>query len=628
MLNSEKPNRPLLALALCTYLLCGQQAAGETQWTDFERYLDGLVAAQFSDYNLAGMTIAVVKDGEVVLQKGYGFADLENQTAVDPGKHLFRPGSVSKLFTWTAVMQLVEQGKLDLNADVANYVPQFPIPNEFDQPITLTHIMTHTAGLEDGAAGYLFADEVDDLMPLAESLATYTPTQVRAPGTYSAYSNWSTALAGLIVANVSGIPFEDYVTQHILTPLGMDNSTFNEPLPADLFNNMSVGYTEKLGGLAPFGFEYIKNFGPAGALSATASDMARFMIAHLNNGRLGEVELLQPATVALMHSNLFSHHPSIVAWAHGFYEYKRNGQRFIGHGGDTIAFHSQVVLDLDQNFGFYLSFNAADGARARGAIVDGIVDYFYPPTPLPYNSEPLSGSAERIAEIAGMYRLNRRSYTKLEAITGLAGDLPIVASGEGAITVPVPNIGGRFIETEPYVFTEQGGQSVLAFSAQNDGTVTHAFVSMMAADKVGFFEQASQHQLVIMLALLASVFVLINGIRNRGQSMHTQPKRANYSLMGASLSNLGLLIGMGLIGANFDLSRAIFDFPPTGTGLVLIFPILSGLFTLAALGYLLPVWRAADCGFWARVRYTYVTGVYAALIAVLSYWNLIGWKYY
>lgn len=628
MPNSRKRDRTLVALTLCISLLCGQRAVAETPQTDFEHYLDGLVAAQFSDYNLAGMTIAMVKDGEVVLQKGYGFADLENQVAVDPSKHLFRPGSVSKLFTWTAVMQLVEQGKLDLNTDVATYVTQFPIPNEFNQPITLTHIMTHTTGLEDGAAGYLFADEVEDLIPLAESLATYTPTQVRAPGTYSAYSNWSTALAGLIVANVSGMAFEDYVTQNILKPLGMHSSSFNEPLPADLIDNMSVGYTEKLGGLAPFGFEYIKNFGPAGALSATASDMARFMIAHLNNGRLGEVALLQPSTVALMHSNLFSHHPSAVSWAHGFYEYKRNGQRFIGHGGDTIAFHSQVVLDLEQNFGFYLSFNAADGAQARAAIVDGIVDYFYPPTPLPHNSEPLPGSAQRIAEVAGMYRLNRRSYTKLEAIAGLGGDLPIVASGEGAITIPVPNIGGRFIETEPYVFTEQGGQNVLAFSASDDGAVSHAFISIMAADKVGFFEQASQHQLVILLAMLASVFVLINGIRNRGQAMDTHPRRAKYSLMGASFSNLGLLVGIGLIGASFDMNKAIFDFPPTGTGLVLVFPILSGLFTLAALGYLLPVWRAADCGFWARIRYTYVTGVYAALIAVMSYWNLLGWKYY
>ena len=128
--------------------------------------------------------------------------------------------------------------------------------------------------------------------------------------------------------------------------------------------------------------------------------------------------------------------------------------------------------------------------------------------------------------------------------------------------------------------------------------------------------------------MLASVFVLINGIRNRGQAIDTHPRRAKYSLIGASFSNLGLLIGIGIIGASFDMNKAIFDFPPPGTGLVLIFPILSGLFTLAALGYLLPVWRAADCGFWARVRYTYVTGVFAALIAVMSYWNLIGWKYY
>ncbi len=212
----------LLALA---WTLSFNVWAQDAEYARFEAYLDGLVAAQFNDYKLAGMTFVMVKDGEVLLSKGYGYAHLDNLTPVDPATHLFRPGSVSKLFTWTAVMQLVEQDRLDLKADVSQYVDQFEIPNEFDTPLTMENLMTHTPGLEDGAAGYLFADEESDLRPLAEVLETYTPTQVARPGAYSSYSNWSTALAGLIVANISGQSFESYVDEHIFQPLGMTYAT-------------------------------------------------------------------------------------------------------------------------------------------------------------------------------------------------------------------------------------------------------------------------------------------------------------------------------------------------------------------------------------------------------------------
>jgi len=626
--------RYLISLCLLIGSLTGSHhtAAGELNAPIDERfsaYLDGLVAAQFSDYKLAGLTLVMVKDGQVAMQKGFGYADLETTTPVDPQRHLFRPGSVSKLFTWTAVMQLVERGQLDLNADVSTYVPQFEVPNEFDQPITLTHILTHTPGLEDGAAGYLFGDSEDDLMPLAQSLAKYTPAQVRAPGTYSAYSNWATALAGLIVANVSGMSFEDYVQQQIFAPLGMQQATFDEPLPARLADDMSTGYVTRQGGLDPLGFEYIKNFGPAGAMSASAGAMAPFMIAHLNQGRFGEVQLLEPETTTLMHSNLFSHHPRSIAWAHGFYEYRRNGQRFIGHGGDTIAFHSQMVLDLDNNFGFYLSFNAAEGARARTAIVDGIIDYFYPPTPIGYDYEPLPGSAERIAQAAGAYRVNRRSYTKLEGITALAGDLPIVPAGEGAISIPLPVVGGRYIETEPYVFTEQSGQGVITFGTDAEGNVTHAFLGMVAADKVTAAHQAGNHQLIILLALLASLFVVINAVRNRAEELSGPALWGNRSVVGAAVCNLLLVVGLLAIGAaGFDMDRAIFDFPPAGTSAVLVFPIFSLVFTIAALILLVPVWMSPQCGVWARIRYTYVALVFTALCLVFNYWNMIGWNYF
>ncbi|MCB1683290.1 MAG: beta-lactamase family protein, partial [Pseudomonadales bacterium] len=537
-----------------------EDAVGQTDDIGrFEAYLDGVMAAQFTDYRLAGMTFALVRNGRLVFSKGYGHADLAAAVRVDPARHLFRPGSVSKLVTWTAVMQLVEQGRLDLQADVSQYVPQFEIPNAFGVPLTLTHIMTHTPGLEDGAAGFLFADEPTDLVPLAESLAAHIPAQVRAPGTFASYSNWASALAGLIVANVTGRAFEDYVRTEIFEPLGMQHATFEEPLPADLAEDFAQGYVLKYEGLEPFGFEYIHNFGPAGALSASAEDMSRFLIAHLQDGAYGGRRILREETARLMHARLFAHHPDVAGMAHGFYEIRRNGERFIGHGGDTIAFHSELVMQPETDFGFFLSFNAAEGAMARTAVTDAVLDYFYPghPERLPaFPAAPLEGSAARIAAVVGAYRLNRRSYTQLEGITGLGGDLSVVPAGPGEISIPVPRFGGRFIEVAPYVFREQGRQELLVFETSPSGQVQRALIGslpVMVADRLSFPHRASTHQLIIALALLASLFVVINAIRNRGrQALQGAAAHAKTAMVGAAVVNLLFPIGLVAVFAGVD----------------------------------------------------------------------------
>ncbi len=603
----------------------------------FEAYLDGVVAAQFSDYQLAGMTFALVRNGQLVLSKGYGFADLENKIAVDPARHLFRPGSTSKLFTWTAVMQLVEQGKLDLNAPVADYIHQFEIPNEFNQPLTLTHILTHSPGFEDGALGYLFADNPEDLVPLADSLAAHVPNQIWAPGTYSAYSNFSTALAGLAVANVSGLSFEEYIAKNILEPLGMAHATFEEPLPERFEADMSIGYTIVNGGLQPLGFEYIKNFGPAGALSATAEDMARFIIAHVSQGAFEGTRILKPETTDLMHSRLFAHHPAVAGMAHGFYEIRRNGQRFIGHGGDTIVFHSELVIEPNSDFGFFLSFNAADGGVARQAVTNAVLDYFFPgdggEAPV-IPAEPLAGSDARIKNIIGAYRLNRRSYTQLEALPGLGGDLAIEPAGDGAIKLNAGPLSGRFVEVEPFVFRQQGRQELLVFQADEQGKVSRGFIGslpIMVAEKLTFAERASTHQLVIMLTLLAALFVLINATRSRGGVKQTPTTGAalwaKRSLVTTAIINLSFAVSLTAVFIAADTDRLIFDFPPAGTAAMLVLPILSIILTAVCVLLLVPVWRTPACSLGQRIRYSYVTTLFVLFLAVLGYWNLIGWNY-
>ncbi|MCW8196006.1 beta-lactamase family protein [Proteobacteria bacterium 005FR1] len=627
----------MITLVTFTAAASAQEDARQEAGRDlegFETYLDGVMTAQFNDWKLAGMTFALVRDGKLALSKGYGLASVESGRPVDPATTLFRPGSVSKLFTWTAVMQLVEQGKIDLDAPVSKYVHQFDLPEAFGAPLTMTHILTHSPGLEDGGLGFLFQDEAGDLVPLEESLAAHIPTQVREPGSYSAYSNWATALAGLVVANVSGMSFEDYVRTNILEPIDMRYASFEEPLPENLAEHMAQGYTSRYGGIVPLGFEFIGNFGPAGSLSASAEAMANFIIAHVNEGAYQETRILEPDTVKLMHSRLFGHDPRVAGMAHGFYEIFLNGERFVGHGGDTIAFHSLLLIHPETGFGFFLSFNTPEGARARAAVAAAIIDWFFPETRGVLPAEPaevLAGSQERIAKVVGAYRLNRRSFTQLEGVSALAADVTVAPAGDGQITVPSATGGALFNEVEPWVFRQQLRQDKLVFETDDEGNVTHAFIDaspVMVLDKLTFWEMASTHQLIMVLALLAALFVLINAIRNHGKiSVGGGAKWARRSLILASASFIAFALGIGFVIAAAQVEQIIFDFPPPGTAVVLALALLGSLFTLGSLAGLIPVWRSGDCNAWQRIRYSYVTGIFMLLVLVLAYWNLLGWNY-
>src|SRR5581483_10763526 len=255
---------------------------------DVSAFLDGLMPQQLAKDDIAGAVISVVKDGKVIFAKGYGYSDVAKKTPVTPDNTLFRPGSISKLFTWTAVMQLVEQGKLDLDHDVNDYL-DFKIPAKFGKPITLRNIMTHTPGFEE-TVQELFVRDAKDLTPLGEYLKRHLPTRIYPPGTTPAYSNYATAMAGYIVQRVSGQDYYDYIDENILKPLNMAHSTFRQPLPDPLKAMMSNGY--QVASQPPKPFEFVEA-APAGSSSVTAMDMTHFMMAHLQNGKYEGAQILK-----------------------------------------------------------------------------------------------------------------------------------------------------------------------------------------------------------------------------------------------------------------------------------------------------------------------------------------------
>src|SRR5918997_375789 len=226
------------------------QQQGPTDPAEMEAFLNEELSREMEKHHIAGAAVSVVKDGELFFAKGYGSADLENNIPVDPEQTIFPIGSVTKLFTWTAVMQLAEQGKLDLDADIDKYL-DFRIPDTYPQPITLENLMTHTAGFEDRRFEQLALD-ADDQVPTREWLISHMPARIRPPGDVAAYSNYGTALAGDIVARVSGEPYEQYIQEHILNPLDMVHTTARSPMPAELREDASVGYTYEDGAFKVF----------------------------------------------------------------------------------------------------------------------------------------------------------------------------------------------------------------------------------------------------------------------------------------------------------------------------------------------------------------------------------------
>jgi CubicO group peptidase (beta-lactamase class C family) len=612
------------------------QQLGPTDPQELEAFLDEFFAALLEAYHIPGGTVAVVKDGELFFAKGYGYADLEKRIPVDPDETLFRPGSVSKLFTWTAVMQLVEQGTLNLSADVNTYLTGFKIPDTYPEPITLAHLMTHTAGFEDRVG--IWARTAEGLEPLGEFLANNMPARVRPPGELAAYSNYGTALAGYIVEEVSGMPFEDYVEEHIYKPLDMQRSTFRQPLPLELAPDMAVGYTYENGAYKAGEFEYLKGMAPAGCMSATATDMAKFMIAHLQDGRYGDTRILNETTAKEMHRQHFTHDPRINGMCYGFYEQNLNNQRIIEHGGSTIYyFHSLLVLLPEQNVGLFVFFNSLGGKTARTELKQAFLNRYYPVPDAPA-PQPPSDFQQRANQFTGSYKVTISSYTTYEKVLSLiipglrAAYTYVSATRDGLL------FGGKqYVEVEPSLFREVGGQKTLVFREDSQGRITHMFEGDNPPGpyvKLSWYEAPMFHYTVLGVSMLLFLSALvawpIGALRNRlkGEKKAGAPRPRQARWVAGVMSALYVLFlaGIWVIVLCGGPSTIQYGDPPL-LPFVLVLPLVAAVLTIAALGFTVLAWKNRYWGVVGRVHYTLVTVAALAFIWWLNYWNLLGFRF-
>ena len=489
----------------------GAQTAPAMTAQDLDTFYAGLMPYALHRADIPGGVLVIVKDGKILFAKGYGYADIKTKRPVDPATTIFRPGSVSKLFTWTAVMQLVQAGKIDLDADVNKYI-DFTIPPYDGKPVTMRNLMTHSAGFEESVRD-LLDDTKAQVLPIDVYLKRRLPTRIFPPGEVIAYSNYGATLAGYIVQRISGEKFEDYIAKNIFTPLGMLHLSFVQPLPPNLAPLMATGYLNASEGKTK-PFEYVDT-APAGSSSSTGIDMAHFMLAYLDGGTYNGYQMLKPATIKEMWTPQVAPEKGLPSFDLGFYQDDFNGLPIIGHGGDTVAFHSDLHLIPTKGIGIFVSFNSPgkEGAveDVRNNLFKLFLNRYYPYTPK--DEATVANPQKDAARVAGWYESSRRVERALAFVYTLAQS-NVTANPDGTIEVSaLKNAAGepfKWREVAPLRYRQVGGYAYVVFGTDANGNViswsTDYYNQVSVEQRVtGLRTQAS---IKLLLTICASIIVL------------------------------------------------------------------------------------------------------------------------
>ena len=621
--NTQKAVLPTSAVPATS---AAGQVSHELTKADVDAWLEGYMPYALKAGGIPGAVVVVVKDGQPLTMRGFGYSDLKTQKPVDPELTLFRPGSVSKLLTWTAVMQLVQAGKLDLDKDVNTYL-DFKIPPRDGKPVTLRNIMTHTAGFAE-TAKYLidFGDKKPDA--LGKILGRWVPDRIYGPGEMPAYSNYAASVAGYIVERVSGEPFDTYVQNHIFAPAGMTHSTFDQPLPANLKPLLSKGY--KPGTSDPQPYEVI-GMAPAGALSSSGADMGRFMIAHLNH------TLLNPATAQQMYANANKPYSALPAMALGFYHEDRNGLNIVGHGGDTVFFHSDLHLFLDKNVGLYISMNSIGKAGAahslREELLQEFADRYFP---APAENLPTASTAKQHGQaMSGHYVSSRAGGFNFLRLAALLGQTTASLDKDNNLVVSsITDLSGsprKWREVGPWVWQEVNGADKLEAVPDGKGGIKMfsitpyapiiEFLPAPASLNAGWiFPVGGIALLVLLIAALGWPVVAL--VRRKYKYQSDVSGRA-LQIHRATRATAWLYIAIAL-GWFLVLTAVNKDLGALNGGLDIWMRLLQVLLVVAIVGTLVAIWNAVTIARGPGRRWVAVIwAVLIALSAVFFAWLCI-----
>jgi len=612
-----------LILLLVTALLAGRAFAAAVDPRDLSVLLDRIVAEEMERLGIPGAVVAVTTNQKVLYAKGYGYASLEKKIPVEVERTLFYLASVTKTFTAQAVLQLVEEGRLDLQEDVNRRLRTFQLPASYRQPITLAHLLTHTAGFDDRNIGYV-ARTAEGALPLGEYLACCLPPPVAPPGRVISYSNHGYGLAGYLVERAAGIPYPEYVQTRILRPLGMTRSTARVPLPPELEPDRATGYeyeprAERLAP-QPLGFRKLP---PAGSVSATAADMSRFLMHHLSR-----------APGDPMHRRQFTHHPRLPGFAYGFYEREQNGLRALMHAGDYPGYSTLLLLLPEQKIGIFTATNMRTGSF-RERLVREFFDRYYPfPKPAALSdTDPPAQAAARARRLAGSYHTTRYSRHSVEKIAVWDSTYRVAATSQGRLNLtPTRAPSTSWVEVEPMLYRRSDGVEHLAFREDPDTGKTYLFLSGAGGAPQALERLAWKDDVMVqrpLLLVLAAVFASSFTVWPLAWLVFGRRRPPWPAAIGALNGLLAITFMAGLdilIGNSFYRMRLVYGMTPEMIAMLWV-PLAMIPLTAALLYWAARIWRRSQWSVSGRIYYSALAAASVAFLAFLAEWNLIGFRY-
>jgi len=437
-------------------------------------FLDPIFTERMEKLHIPGAVISVVKDGKIIFTKGYGVADIEKKTPVVPDKTIFRIGSITKVFTAMAVMQMADRRKIHLNDDVNKYLTGEKVPNAFSQPITFANLLTHTAGLDELSPGRRTGDE-NKVIPLGEFLKTRIVRRLP-PGEIISYSTYNPALAALAVEQITKTPFKIYLHKNIFEPLGMERTSI-AAVKNEYRKDLATGYEYAENKYRPLPFQWFHTY-PASDINSTATDMARFMIANLQYGTIDGIRILSKEAVQEMQETHFRNHPKIAGWTYGFQEGTQNNLRFVEHGGSMDDGYSALMtLVPKKKLGIFVACNTENGGfGVAEAVKKAFFNRYFPvqtKSEVPQTKNPPPDALKRFA---GKYRSiiychscppNSGAY--------VTNPFEVKVTDDGMLSF----LGGRWKQIEPMLFVladgERAGQVLFGFKENSKGEITFMF---------------------------------------------------------------------------------------------------------------------------------------------------------
>ncbi len=596
-----------------------------------EKFADSIFNEQLKKFNVPGAVFTVVKDNNVLFEKGYGYSDIDKKTPVDPKTTVFRVASISKLFTATAVMQLKEKGKVNLKEDVNNYLKDFKIENKYSKPVTLENLLTHTGGFDERIIGESYTKSYLQEKPLKDNLISRLRPLIREPGEAPQYSNYGMSLAGYVVESMTGTPFDKYMEDNILKPLHMNNSSFS--LNKKTLDNLSQGYDYKNGIYKKVPI-YGEVLSPAGGLKTTADDMTKFMIAHLNHGTYDNTAILNKDTIDDMHKKHFPLDINIPGMCYGFSENYINGVRVITHLGDEYGFHSLLCLIPDSNLGFFISANSDSGANILGSTADQFMNKYSPQSKSQTNIDnKVNFTRSNLKELEGAYQSSRYPRKEIGKLVLLLSPPINIKSNSDTLILKYPGGQSIYKEIEPLLFKNVERGDTFAFKADKQGNISYILNdgSPIALEKIHWYENPTLHKIIFILFsvlfLGMSIVMILLNFKKKAAKESLLCKYHRWIIISICILNLVFLLGMAK--ECIALSSSLIFLPelPKMIIYLLAIPIITTIFTFGLMILTYVYWNREKSNSAILVRNIVLCCVFLIFSLFLNYWNLLGFRF-